>query len=89
MSGPKLIFELFEKLRGSGVFTWAEVEQFCQAFFVKNKSNAAIASICKPAVQRWQTRYKSSIDAFKQAVIAGFFLAVGKHVATLIVIRRL
>ena len=66
-SDPNLIFELFEKLRGSGIFTWSEVEQFCQAFFVKNKSNAAIANICKPAVERWQSRYKSSIDAFKQA----------------------
>ncbi|MDQ6984285.1 MAG: type I restriction endonuclease subunit R, partial [Ghiorsea sp.] len=67
VSDPNLIFELFEKLRGSGIFTWAEVEQFCKAFFVKNKSNAAIANICKPAVQRWQSRYKSSVAAFKQA----------------------
>ena len=41
--------------------------QFCTAFYVKNKSNAAIANICKPAVQRWQQRYKSAVDAFKQA----------------------
>ncbi|MDQ7003263.1 MAG: type I restriction endonuclease subunit R, partial [Ghiorsea sp.] len=41
--------------------------QFCKAFFVKNKSNAAIANICKPGVQRWQSRYKSSVAAFKQA----------------------
>jgi len=67
VSDPNLIFELFEKLRGSGIFTWSEVEQFCKAFFVKNKSNAAIANICKPAVERWQSRYKSSVDAFKQA----------------------
>jgi len=67
VSDPNLIFELFEKLRASGIFTWAEVEQFCKAFFVKNKSNAAIANICKPAVQRWQQRYKSSLEAFKQA----------------------
>jgi len=67
VSDPNLIFELFEKLRASGIFTWQEVEQFCQAFFVKNKSNAAIANICKPAVQRWQQRYTSAVDALKQA----------------------
>jgi type I restriction enzyme R subunit len=67
VSDPNLIFELFEKLRASGIFTWQEVEQFCQAFFVKNKSNAAIANICKPAVQRWQQRYTSALDALKQA----------------------
>jgi type I restriction enzyme R subunit len=67
VSDPNLIFTLHDKLRAAGIFTWQEVEQFCTAFFVKNKSNAAIANICKPAVQRWQQRYKSAVDAFKQA----------------------
>jgi len=67
VSDPDLIFDLFDKLRATGIFTWQEVEQFCVAFFKKNKSNAAIANICKPAVERWRIRYKSAIDAFKQA----------------------
>ncbi|HMM60307.1 MAG TPA: type I restriction endonuclease subunit R, partial [Candidatus Rifleibacterium sp.] len=48
-------------------FQWHEVEQFCEAFFQKNKSNAAIANICKPAVERWKLRYKSANEAFKQS----------------------
>lgn len=67
VSDPNLIFTLRDKLRAAGIFNWNEVEQFCAAFFMKNKSNAAIANICKPAVQRWQQRYKSAVDAFKQA----------------------
>lgn len=67
VSNPDLIFDLFDKLRAAGIFTWQEVEQFCEAFFVKSKSNAAIANICKPAVERWQKRYTSAVDAFKQA----------------------
>lgn len=67
VSDPDLIFDLFDKLCSAGIFTWNEVEQFCDAFFVKSKSNAAIANICKPAVERWQKRYKSAIDAYKQA----------------------
>ncbi len=67
VSDPDLIFDLRDKLRASGIFQWQEVEQFCNAFFVKSKSNAAIANICKPAVERWQKRYKSAIDAYKQA----------------------
>jgi type I restriction enzyme, R subunit len=67
VSDPNLIFDLFEKLRAEGIFTWHEVEQFCAAFFVKSKSNAAIANICKPAVQRWQKRYQSAVEAYKQA----------------------
>ncbi|PPD35832.1 MAG: restriction endonuclease subunit R [Methylomonas sp.] len=67
VSDPDLIFDLYDKLRAANVFTWQEVEQFCDAFFVKSKSNAALANICKPAVDRWQKRYKSAVDAFKQA----------------------
>ena len=63
VSDPDLIFDLFDKLRAAGIFAWQEVEQFCDAFFVKNKSNAAIANICKPAVERWKIRYKSAIEA--------------------------
>lgn len=64
VSDPQLVFELFEKLRTSGIFLWNEVEQFCEAFFTKNKSNAAISNICKPAVERWKHRYTSAIDAY-------------------------
>lgn len=67
VSNPNLIFTLQDKLRAGGIFTWAEVEQFCTAFYVKNKSNAAIANIWKPAVQRWQLRYKSAVEAFRIA----------------------
>jgi type I restriction enzyme R subunit len=67
VSDPDLIFDLFDKLRAAGIFTWSEVEQFCTAFFVKSKSNAAIANICKPAIERWQKRYKSAADAYKHA----------------------
>ncbi len=67
VSDPDLIFDLFDKLRATGIFQWQEVELFCDAFLLKSKSNAAIANICKPAVERWQKRYKSAIEAFKQA----------------------
>lgn len=43
------------------------MEQFCDAFLQKSKSDAALANICKPAVDRWQVRYKHALDAFNQA----------------------
>lgn len=64
VSDPQLVFELFDKLRASGIFLWSEVEHFCEAFFTKNKSSAAIGNICKPAVERWKQRYTSAIDAY-------------------------
>jgi len=67
VSDPDLIFDLFDKLRAAGIFYWQEVEQFCDAFLQKSKSNAAIANICKPAVERWQKRYQLAIDAYKHS----------------------
>lgn len=68
VSNPDLIFDLSEKLRGFGIFQWSEVERFCEAYLQKSKSNAAIANICKPAVDRWTVRYKSARDAYKIAL---------------------
>jgi type I restriction enzyme R subunit len=67
VSNPDLVFDLNEKLKAARIFNWQEVEQFCDAYFVKSKTNAALANICKPAVERWQKRYKSAVDAYKQA----------------------
>lgn len=66
VSDPDLVFDLFEKLRAVGIFTWKEVEQFADAFFQKSKSAAALANICKPAVERWQVRYSESVKLDKQ-----------------------
>ncbi|WP_241693457.1 type I restriction endonuclease subunit R [Endozoicomonas acroporae] len=67
VSDPDKIFELHEKLRASGIFTWNEVERFCEAFLTRKKSNAAVSNICKPAVERWQKRYSSAVAAYEQA----------------------
>lgn len=67
VTDPNLVFDLYEKLRSSGIFLWNEVEQFCVAFLTKKKSNAAVSNICKPAVDRWQHRYKSAIEAYIQS----------------------
>lgn len=67
VSNPDLIYDLSEKLRASGIFLWHEVETFCDAFLVKSKSSAAIANICKPAVERWTQRYKEAIKTYNHA----------------------
>lgn len=66
VSNPDLIFDLFEKLRSSQIFTWNEVEQFCEVFYVKSKSNAALSNICKPAVERWTNGYSKAVRNFKE-----------------------
>lgn len=67
VSDPNKIFDLFEKLKGSNIFLWTEVEQFVDAFFTKSKSNAAISNICKPAIDRWCKRYRSALEEYARA----------------------
>jgi type I restriction enzyme R subunit len=69
VSDPDQVFDLYEKLRASGIFLWHEVEQFVKAFYSKNKSNAAISNICKPAVERWQKRYKLAREQAQHAKV--------------------
>jgi len=64
VSDPNLIWDLYEKLKASGIFLWTEVSRFAEVFFMKNKSNAAISNICKPAVDRWQKRYEEAQAAY-------------------------
>ena len=69
VSDPDQVFDLYEKLRASQIFLWHEVEQFVDAFYSKNKSNAAISNICKPAVERWQKKYKLAREQAQHAKV--------------------
>ncbi len=64
VSNPDQVYDLFEKLKSAGIFLWTEVEQFSDAFYAKNKSPAAVANICKPALQRWDQRYKQAVNDY-------------------------
>lgn len=69
VSNPNIIWDLFEKLRASGIFLWTEVTQFSEIYFVKSKSNAAIINVCRPAVERWTSRFelaKKDFDKHKK-----------------------
>lgn len=67
VSNPDLIFDLYDKLRAANIFQWQEVERFCEAFFVRSKSNSAISNILKPAKDRWTIRYQSALEAYQHA----------------------
>ncbi len=64
VSDPNMVYTLFEKLRGAGIFNWQEVTQFYDAFMQNSKSNAALANICKPALERWKVRFVAARDAY-------------------------
>jgi len=67
VSDPDVVYDLFEKLKAQEIYQWTEVEQFHLAFLTPNKSAAAISNICKPAVERWQHRYKIANAQYKKS----------------------
>jgi type I restriction enzyme R subunit len=67
VSDPNRVHELFEKLRSQGIYQWHEVEQFYTAFMNHKIGAAAISNICKPAVERWQHRYRTATAKYKEA----------------------
>lgn len=68
VSEPQMVYDLFEKLRAAGIFQWNEVEQFCTSFYQQGKSDKALVTICKPAIDRWTKRYESALDAYKRSL---------------------
>ena len=85
VSDPDSVFDLYEKLCASRIFDWPEVEQFAIAFYAKNKSGAAVSNICKPAVERWQKRYK---EAKEQAANAKMLLERSKATGDAVLIAN-
>jgi type I restriction enzyme R subunit len=45
VSDPDLTWDIYNKLRSTGIFLWAEVVQFSEVYFIKSKSNAAISNV--------------------------------------------
>lgn len=68
VTDPDIIFDLSDKLRASGIFTWTEVEQFIEYFYNPNSSAAAISNICKPAVERWRQQYEKAIAHYEASI---------------------
>ena len=66
VSDPNLIWDIYDKLRASEIFLWAEVVKFSEVYFLKSKTNAAISNVCKPAVDRWQKRHQAATTEFEK-----------------------
>ncbi|MEC5129544.1 type I restriction endonuclease [Verrucomicrobiales bacterium BCK34] len=70
VSDPNLVYSLFDKLGAQDIYTWSEVEYFTEVFFSSRKgehAKKALSSACKPAVDRWKSRYKTAVAKLKLA----------------------
>ena len=71
VSDAQVVYDLFDKLNESGIYTWSEVEAFANAFFDPKAKSARLTNACQPAKDRFKTRYddaqKQMQEARKQA----------------------
>ena len=67
VTDPNMIFELQMKLDANSIYEHAEVERFATAYFDPKGTQAAMASAVKPAADRFKNRYKTALNAIKQA----------------------
>ena len=67
VSDPNQVYDLFSKLGAADIYTWAEVEKFAAVFFTSKKVKATLSSLCKPAKERWQSRYLKALQDIRDA----------------------
>ena len=66
VSDPNLVYDLFHKLKATGIFTWSEVEAFSDAYFDPKRGAQALPGYIKPAVERFTKRYKLASEAVRE-----------------------
>ena len=83
VSDPNLAADLKDKLDEQHIYVWTEVEAFIKVFFDPKASQDALMMHCRPAVDRFRTRYseamgviKDANDALRRAKLSGDAVAI-------------
>ena len=67
VSDPNLVYELSEKIQASPLIVWSEVKQFATFYFDPNTKAAAVANVCRYAVDRWNSAYRVALENYQRA----------------------
>lgn len=67
VSDPNIVYELLKKLNKVDIYQWSEVEAFVEAYNSKQASQAKLANLCKPAIDRFSVRYKEATQVLQSA----------------------
>lgn len=62
VSDANVVYDLQQSLDASGIYHWQEVEAFSTAFFDPKAPASKLSFYCKPATERFATRYKVIVD---------------------------
>lgn len=62
VTDPNIVYDMYQKLEVSRIFTSSEVEKYAQAFFDPKGTQAAMSAAIKPAVDRYKVQYKQALE---------------------------
>ncbi len=62
VSDPNVVYDLQQTLDAEGIYHWDEVESFARAFFDPKSPASRLSYYCKPAQERYATRYRSAVE---------------------------
>lgn len=62
VSDANVVYDLQQALDASGIYHWEEVEAFATGFFDPKAPASKLSFYCKPAKERFTTRYKAIVD---------------------------
>lgn len=62
VSDPDVVYDLQQTLDAEGIYHWDEVEGFARAFFDPKSPASQLSYYCKPAQDRFATRYRDIIE---------------------------
>jgi type I restriction enzyme, R subunit len=83
VTDPNIVHELMTKLNKAGVYYWAEVEKFAEAFFnPKVKTQAALHAVLKPAFDRYQALEEEPRELFRKDL--GSFLRLYEFLSQIV-----
>mgnify|MGYP000414927444 CR=1 FL=1 len=60
VSDTQIVYDLQKKLDEQGIYYWEEVRGFAEAFFDPHAPASKLSYYCRPAVDRYQTRYQEA-----------------------------
>jgi type I restriction enzyme R subunit len=65
VSDPNVVYDLQQSLDAAGIYRWEEIEGFARAFFDPKGPASQLSYYCKPAQERFATRYKEAIEEIR------------------------
>lgn len=67
VTDPHILFDIMSKLDEEHIYQWTEVKAFATAFFDPKANATKLGYYCKPAKERFMSRYNHAVETLRDA----------------------